>query len=139
MTNKRRNAKYNNKKTGVYDSKAEARRGAELELLLHLGEIIALKRQVVFILVPDQFETLPPKTPRSKPKQVLVERKSYYVADFTYFTTAGEYIVEDVKGVKTALYVLKRKLMLHIHSIRVREVACTSRSSSRKSRNSKAK
>lgn len=51
-----------------------------------------------------------------------VERAAVYKADFTYYTDAGEYVVEDAKGYRTPDYVLKRKLMLYGQGIRVREV-----------------
>ena len=44
-----------------------------------------------------------------------------YIADFAYMQD-GKYIVEDTKGVKTPEYVIKRKLMLWLQGIRIREV-----------------
>lgn len=47
----------------------------------------------------------------------------HYVADFVYIDKrSGEKIVEDTKGFKTKDYIIKRKLMLHVHKIRIREV-----------------
>jgi len=51
----------------------------------------------------------------------LIERKVSYVADFVY-ARGNELVVEDVKGVRTQEYIIKRKLMLHIHGIRIKEV-----------------
>lgn len=98
--------KFNAKKTDGYDSKAEARRAADLKLLERAGKIKDLQEQVPFELVPKQAG----------------ERSAVYKADFTYWED-GSFVVEDVKGVKTDLYVLKRKLMLHVHGIRIKEVA----------------
>ena len=61
-----------------------------------------------------------PKKGQFKPGKVL-ERATYYVADFVYEEN-GKKVVEDTKGVKTKDYILKRKLMLWVHGIRVREV-----------------
>ena len=49
------------------------------------------------------------------------ERACKYIADFVYIEN-GKQIVEDTKGVKTPLYVVKRKLMLWVHGIKIREV-----------------
>ena len=51
----------------------------------------------------------------------LLEREVSYVADFVY-TENGKRIVEDTKGFKTKDYIIKRKLMLHVHGIRIKEV-----------------
>jgi hypothetical protein len=44
-----------------------------------------------------------------------------YVADFRY-TEDGSSIVEDVKGMKTDVYILKAKLVKALHGITVKEV-----------------
>jgi hypothetical protein len=51
----------------------------------------------------------------------VVERACAYVADFVY-TENGKKIVEDTKGFKTKDYIIKRKLMLWVHGIRVKEI-----------------
>ena len=43
------------------------------------------------------------------------------VADFVYVEN-GEKVVEDTKGMKTRDYIIKRKLMLYVHKVRIREV-----------------
>lgn len=43
-----------------------------------------------------------------------------YIADFTYIEN-GEFIVEDVKGRRTDVYNLKKKLMKAVHNIDIRE------------------
>ena len=45
-----------------------------------------------------------------------------YIADFRYKDHEGETVVEDTKGVKTPVWIIKRKLMLRVHGIRIREV-----------------
>ena len=98
--------KYGNKKTDGYASKAEARRGADLRLLERAGEISDLREQVSYEIIPKQAG----------------ERAVHYVCDFAY-TQRGALVVEDVKGVKTRVYILKRKLMKLVHGITIREVA----------------
>ena len=95
-----------------FDSAREAKRYRELALLLAVGEISDLNRQVKFDLLPAQHDS------RGK----VVERGVSYVADFTYFDKKGEWIVEDAKGMRTRDYVLKRKMMLYFHGIRIVEV-----------------
>ena len=48
------------------------------------------------------------------------ERPCNYIADFTYMEN-GELVVEDVKGVRTDAYKIKKKLMLWVHGIRIKE------------------
>ena len=54
-------------------------------------------------------------------KGKLLERECAYIADFVY-TENGKIVVEDTKGLRTKDYIIKRKLMLYVHNIRVREV-----------------
>lgn len=57
-------------------------------------------------------------------KKVVIEKNAVYTADFVYHTVDGTLIVEDCKSEitrKEADYVLRRKLMLHVHGIRVLE------------------
>ena len=49
------------------------------------------------------------------------ERPANYVADFVYQEN-GKTVVEDTKGMKTRDYILKRKIMLFIHGITIKEV-----------------
>ena len=44
-----------------------------------------------------------------------------YIADFVYYKHGSGIIVEDVKGVKTAIYRLKKKLMKAVHKIEIKE------------------
>ena len=45
-----------------------------------------------------------------------------YIADFRYVDHEGKTVVEDSKGMRTPVYILKRKLLLWVHGIRIREV-----------------
>lgn len=109
-------SKYGAKKVTVdgitFDSQKEAYRWCELKLM-ERGKVISdLRRQVKFDLLPAQ-----------KYKGQTVERPVTYVADFTYTDRkTGEFIVEDTKGFKTKEYIMKRKMMLYFHGIRIREV-----------------
>ncbi|MST70664.1 DUF1064 domain-containing protein [Mogibacterium kristiansenii] len=108
--------KYHNRKTIVnghtFDSKKEANRYSELLLLERAGAIHDLRTQVKYVLIPSQ---------RSKETGKVIERECSYKADFVY-TEGGETVVEDVKGYRTKEYIIKRKLMLHVHGIRIREI-----------------
>ena len=123
--------KYYNIKTKtsdgvVFDSHKEARRWEQLLLLQRAGKISHLERQVSYELIPNQYESYErfSKTgKRLKDGQRLVERKVNYVAYFRYTDTAtNETIVEDAKGFRTKEWDIKRKLMLYVHGIKVREV-----------------
>lgn len=121
--------KYGNKKITVggevFDSRKELRRYNQLMVLQSRGEISDLKRQVEYELIPNQYEIITrysEKTgKRLKDEKRLVERKVCYVADFVYLK-GGETIVEDTKGVKTKDYILKRKMMLFLKGIRIKEI-----------------
>ena len=102
-------SKYGNVKTvtsdGIkHDSIKEANRWCELKLLERAGVIKDLDRQVKFLLIPKQEG----------------ERPVYYIADFVY-TENGKKVVEDVKGVRTKEYKLKKKMMLYFHGIKLKE------------------
>lgn len=123
--------KYYNIKTRaldgtVFDSHKEARRWEELLLLQRAGKISDLQRQVKYELIPAQYETYErysKKGERLKDGTRLLERKVEYVADFVYTNIeTGENVVEDSKGIRTKDYILKRKLMLAVHGIRIKEV-----------------
>ena len=105
----------------VFHSKKELHRYEELLLLEKAGQIKNLRREVKFVLIPAQRETI---WKNGKPKQgKVIEREASYRADFVYEEN-GETVVEDVKSeaTKTLLYIWKRKLMLYVHGIRIREV-----------------
>ena len=107
-----------------FDSRKEARRYQELLLLQRAGVIQDLKMQVKYILIPAQYETFErygKNGQRLKDGQRLLEKECSYIADFVY-TENGKEIVEDTKGIKTKDYILKRKMMLWIYGIRIKEV-----------------
>ncbi len=93
--------KYNAQPTTVddsrFDSKAEAQRYGELKLLEEAGAISKLA-------IHPRFELLPRMLGRKL-------RKVVYEADFSY-QERGQSVVEDVKGVETAVWRLKRNLFL---------------------------
>ena len=114
-------SKFRNRRTGGFHSQKEKDRAYELKLLERAGEIHDLKFQVPFELIETQRE--PSKIgPRGGVKLgKVIEESCAYIADFTYFTKDGRYIVEDSKGVKTKEYIIKRKLMLKLYGVRVYE------------------
>jgi hypothetical protein len=107
-------SKYRNKKTyvgnKVFDSRKEAARFIELQMLLKAGEISDLQLQVPYELMPSfklNGETY---------------RGIKYVADFVYKDKDGNTVVEDAKGMRTEVYKMKRKLMAYVHKIKIKEV-----------------
>lgn len=108
-------SKYKNTKYKGYDSKKEYYRSNELKLLQRAGEISGLQEQVSYELVPSQYEVV-------DGKRKCVEQSVKYIADFQYVDKNGNTVVEDTKGYKTKDYIIKRKLMLHVHGIKIKEV-----------------
>ena len=109
-------SKYGNEKVEVngikYDSKKEAKRAEELEYMQKWGEIKNLERQKKYVLQPS-FEFNGNKI-----------REIAYLADFVYEQN-GESIVEDVKSEATRkdkVYKLKKKMMMYVHKIEIKEV-----------------
>lgn len=119
--------KYNNKKIirggETFDSLKEYKRYLELCLLAKAGKIDDLKRQVRFTLIPEQREPdiIGPRGGVTKGR--VIEKKCEYVADFVY-NYNGKTVVEDTKSeaTKTKDYIIKRKLMLWVHKIRIVEI-----------------
>lgn len=119
--------KYNNKKIirggETFDSLKEYKRYLELCLLAKAGKIDDLKRQVRFTLIPEQREPdiIGPRGGVTKGR--IIEHKCEYVADFVY-NYNGKTVVEDTKSeaTKTKDYIIKRKLMLWVHKIRIVEI-----------------
>lgn len=116
-------SKYHSRKItkdGIsYDSVREYHRWCELQLLERAGKITKLRRQVRFYLIPAHYEKI---EVNGKIKRKCIEREVSYIADFTYYDENGEFVVEDAKGFKTKDFIIKRKLMLHVHGIRIVEV-----------------
>ena len=89
-------SKYFNRKITVngipFDSQKEYKRFCELSLLQRAGVITDLERQVKFVLIPAQYETVPTgeyykrgeKKGQPKFKDVCVEQSLVYNADFVY-------------------------------------------------------
>ncbi len=98
----------------VFASRKEANRYTELKLLERAGEISNLELQKEYILIPKQYITV-------NGKKKFAERECKYIADFVYKEN-GETVVEDTKGFRTEKYRIKRKLMLYVHGIQIREV-----------------
>jgi len=95
-----------------FDSKKEAKRYLELKVLERAGVISNLILQPKFLL-QDSF--------KYKGK---TQRAIFYIADFEYIKD-GKRIVEDVKGVKTEVYKLKKKLFLKKYpQVEFKEIEC---------------
>ena len=90
----------------VFDSRKEYRRWQELLLMEKAGVIKGLRRQVKYELLP--------RVPGKWTRPVT------YIADFVYYEGKKE-IVEDVKGYRTDVYKLKKRLMWVVHGIEIRE------------------
>jgi hypothetical protein len=139
--------KYGNKKVVIdgieFDSKKEARRYRELKLLEKAGEIKDLQMQVKYILIPAQREPDTVGVRGGIKKGKHIEKECAYVADFVYqekikstvdfidchdtvvmshTETDWQTVVEDTKGFRTKDYIIKRKLMLYIHGIKIKEI-----------------
>ncbi len=139
MTRKKYYRKLNNQSITIdgieFQSKKEGRRYSELKLLQRAGQISDLELQKRYELIPAQYETIETgeyykvgsKKGQPKTKEVCIEQSLVYIADFVYKEN-GQTVVEDVKGFRDtssatyAKFVIKRKLMLYIHGIRVKEV-----------------
>ena len=96
-------SKYRSKKIIIdgisFDSKREGNRFLELKMLERAGKIKDLQLQHKFELQP------------SFRKNGRTIRAITYVADFTYFDLEKmKIVVEDVKGFKTDIYSVKKKL-----------------------------
>lgn len=100
--------KYHNSKTVIdgirFDSKKEAKRYLELKILEKAGAIKDLRRQVPYVLI----------------NKSRYGRAIKYVADFVYYED-DKLVVEDVKGVRTPVYKLKKRLMAERFEIEVKE------------------
>lgn len=89
----------------TFASKAEARRYAELVLLAKAGQIEALELQPKFPLVLNG------------------KKVGAYIADFKYWMPSqSKAVIEDVKGVKTAVYRMKKKMVEAQYGIEITEI-----------------
>lgn len=98
----KRRSKYGAKKTVVdgitFDSMAEATRYSTLKIVQAAGLIRSLRLQVPYDIT------------------VNGQKVCRYVADFVYIENGNE-VVEDVKGMKTPVYNLKKKLMKAVFGV----------------------
>lgn len=102
--------KYHNKWVEVdgikFPSIKEAERWKTLRLMERAGEIVGLNRQVRIEIIP----------------KTKLYRACFYVCDYVYFDKRiGKTVYEDVKGMKTKEYLLKRKLLYWRHGIEILE------------------
>ena len=111
---KPRQSKYRNVKTkheGItFDSKKECERYKVLKQWQQKGLIKNLVLQPKFLIA------------ESVHLDDRKQRARYYIADFMYQDQDGKQIVEDVKGMRTDIYKLKRHLVKAIHGIEIKEV-----------------
>ncbi len=100
-------SKYNAKRciiNGItFASQKEGKRYQELLLLEKCGAIQRLSIQPMFLLQGIFYAN------------GETHRAIYYRADFQYWDKAGQWTVEDVKGYRTDIYRLKKKLFLYLH------------------------
>lgn len=98
--------KYRNKKVEidgiVFDSKKEAKRYGDLKLLERAGQIRDLTLQV------------------RMPLEVNGQKVCTYISDFRY-QDRGQTVYEDCKGIRTPVYLLKRKLVKAILGVEILE------------------
>lgn len=97
----------------VFDSRKEAKRYTELKKLEEMGSIRDLSLQVQFELMPS-FEIVIDGKKRKR-------RPITYVADFVYYK-GNEKVIEDVKGLRTPVYKIKKKLFEYRYHETIREV-----------------
>lgn len=86
-----------------HDSAKEAGRCGDLRLLEKARQISDLEQQPNFLIDVDGMPVC------------------HYRADFSYLTSTGQRVVEDVKGIRTPLYRLKAKLMRACYGITILE------------------
>lgn len=104
--NEKKQSKYKNVKTirsGIkFDSAKEAKRYHELQLLERTGKIRDIELQPEFIL-QDNYKHA------GKTIRAII-----YRADFRYFDVEKNMqVIEDVKGLRTEVYKIKKKLLLY--------------------------
>lgn len=100
--------KYRNIKTVIddisFDSKKEARYYGKLKLLKQSGEVISFELQPKYDLIINGVKC------------------GFYKADFLVNWKSGITRVVDVKGIKTPVYALKKRLVKAIYGIDIFEV-----------------
>lgn len=98
--------KYGAQREGKYASKREAAYAATLQTLERGGAIRELREQHPIVLVPANGKL----------------RAIKYIADFTYIGKDGQFHVVDVKGFKTQVYRLKKRMAALLLNIEIEEV-----------------
>jgi len=88
-----------------FASKKEARRYAELLILQRAKKIANLELQVPFLLTCNGKPLL------YRSERYKNGRKAKYIADFGYSIPGGNAVIEDCKGKRTEIYLLKRAIM----------------------------
>lgn len=111
-------SKYGAKKTQVdeivFDSRAEAKRYRELMLLKRTGEVTEVELQPSYVLMPGFKHKA-----TGKRVQAIT-----YKADFLVTYADGHQEIEDVKGMKTPVYSLKKKLFMHAYpDLQIKEIS----------------
>lgn len=111
-------SKYGAKRTQVdgisFDSRAEAQRYSELMLLKRAGVVTEIELQPSYVLMPGF---------KHKATGERVQAITYK-ADFLVTYADGHQEIEDVKGFKTATYLLKKKLFMNLHpDLYIKEVS----------------
>jgi hypothetical protein len=94
-----------------FASKREAQRYGELKRLEKAGHILGVETQPQFLLWAHRFDDPLTAVPVGK-----------YIADFRYYKPDGELVIEDVKGVSTTVYRLKKRIVEAQYGIVVREI-----------------
>lgn len=99
-------SKYGNTKVEIdgfkFDSKKEGMRYVELKHMQRAGIISGLELQVSYVFEHNGVKI------------------ATYLADFRY-QQDGKTVVEDVKGMRTQVYIIKRKMMLAFHGVKIKE------------------
>ncbi len=104
----KKRSKYNNQKTTYngreYDSKKEAKRAWELDMLLKAGVLRSWTPQPSFKIT------------------YKGEHICTYRGDFRVRYSDGHEEIEDVKGVRTDVFILKKKLVKAFYGITIKEL-----------------
>lgn len=100
--------KYSNEKEEVdgivFHSKKEARRYRDLKVMERLKEIESIELQPKF------------------PVYINDKKVFLYTADFRYRVVGGDEVVEDVKGVRTPVYRIKKRCVEAYYGITIKEL-----------------
>lgn len=97
----------------MFHSTKEAKCAAELQLLERSGEISDLYRQRPIVIL--------------HAREGRKERTLTYVSDFDWIIRVknkgyGDWVVADVKGMRTAVYLIKKRLLSQLLNIEIKEL-----------------